>query len=144
MATNTLPPNIHPQKRKNEDHLRPSTRRPVQKRASAACRSCRARKVRCDVLLKSTPCTNCRLDGAECIIAESKRTRFARTADGTTILIGNPRTYTDNNAGNAGIVAPNNDLIESSGNPSVEQNNVAATANRGSRNRQPIQSSRMT
>ncbi|EEH10564.1 fungal specific transcription factor domain-containing protein [Histoplasma capsulatum G186AR] len=123
MATNTLPPNIHPQKRKNEDHLRPSTRRPVQKRASAACRSCRARKVRCDVLLKSTPCTNCRLDGAECIIAESKRTRFARTADGTTILIGNPRTYTDNNDGNAGIVAPNNDLIESSGNPSVEQNN---------------------
>ncbi|OJD16056.1 hypothetical protein AJ78_03729 [Emergomyces pasteurianus Ep9510] len=110
-------------KRKAENDVHPSTKKPVQKRASAACRSCRARKVRCDVLLKSTPCTNCRLDGAECVIAESKRTKFARTADGTTLLIGNPQKDPEDNAWNAANTAPNNELIQASTSGSVDRNN---------------------
>ncbi|OAT05341.1 FarB protein [Blastomyces gilchristii SLH14081] len=125
MAANTPTPNMHPQrKRKAEDDARPGTKRPTQKRASAACRSCRARKVRCDVLLKSTPCTNCRLDGAECIIADSKRTKFARTADGTTLLIGNSQKDAGNKDWNAAaVVAPNNDPINASDRGSVERSN---------------------
>ncbi|PGH07638.1 hypothetical protein GX51_01647 [Blastomyces parvus] len=124
MATHTPIPNMHAQrKRKAEDDARPGTKRPTQKRASAACRSCRARKVRCDVLLKSTPCTNCRLDGAECIIADSKRTKFARTADGTTLLIGNSQKDASNKDWNAAaIVTPNNELINA-GCGSVERSN---------------------
>ncbi|KAL1306656.1 hypothetical protein AAFC00_005330 [Neodothiora populina] len=46
----------------------------VKRRASKACQSCRARKVRCNVVEQS-PCTNCRLDEVECIVSESKRKR---------------------------------------------------------------------
>ncbi|OAX78512.1 hypothetical protein ACJ72_07177 [Emergomyces africanus] len=125
MVTVPQPPNMHTQrKRKAEDDARPNTKKPVQKRASAACRSCRARKVRCDVLLKSTPCTNCRLDGAECVIAESKRTKFARTADGTTLLIGNPQRDADDNAAwNAANMTPNSELIQASVSGSVDRIN---------------------
>jgi hypothetical protein len=40
-----------------------------RKRATKACLKCRKRKVRCDVTRTSTPCTNCRLDGCECVVA---------------------------------------------------------------------------
>lgn len=89
METAASPQKPHAQrKRKSVDEGHPEPKKPVQKRASAACGSCRARKVRCDVLLKSTPCTNCRLDRTDCVIAESKRTKFARTANGTTYQLG--------------------------------------------------------
>lgn len=47
----------------------------TKRRAARACLSCRARKVRCDVV-QSTPCFNCRMDGYEvgqnnCICAYS-------------------------------------------------------------------------
>ncbi|KAM0224376.1 hypothetical protein ACHAQD_001945 [Fusarium lateritium] len=45
-------------------------KKPVsRKRATKACLKCRKRKVRCDVTRTSTPCTNCRLDGTECVVA---------------------------------------------------------------------------
>ncbi|KAK2865033.1 hypothetical protein FQN49_003979 [Arthroderma sp. PD_2] len=50
-----------------------SASRPVKRRASKACCCCRARKVRCDVVENGSPCTNCRLDEVECVVAESKR-----------------------------------------------------------------------
>lgn len=45
----------------------------VKRRASKACQSCRARKVRCNVVEHGPPCTNCRLDEVECLVSESKR-----------------------------------------------------------------------
>ncbi|EXJ87210.1 hypothetical protein A1O3_04169 [Capronia epimyces CBS 606.96] len=51
--------------------------RGFKRRASKACLSCRARKVRCDVNDRM-PCTNCRLDGVECKVAESLRQRKRR------------------------------------------------------------------
>ncbi|KAH8686039.1 hypothetical protein BGZ60DRAFT_107588 [Tricladium varicosporioides] len=41
------------------------SRRP-RKRARVACHLCHARKVRCDVSVVGTPCTNCRLDAHSC------------------------------------------------------------------------------
>ncbi|KAJ5811670.1 hypothetical protein N7474_007971, partial [Penicillium riverlandense] len=46
------------------------------RRAGIACRNCRGRKVRCDVE-HGSPCTNCRLDKADCIIADRRR-RFVK------------------------------------------------------------------
>jgi len=45
--------------------------RKIRKRAKRACVRCRTRKVRCDVVLAGTPCTNCKLDGEECVIRPS-------------------------------------------------------------------------
>ncbi|KAI4728256.1 hypothetical protein E4T49_03912 [Aureobasidium sp. EXF-10728] len=63
-------------KRKASDAGLPATgtriHKSVKRRASKACQSCRARKVRCNVVEQS-PCTNCRLDEVECIVSESKR-----------------------------------------------------------------------
>ena len=50
--------------------------RPTKRRATQACRSCRSRKVRCDLMGAGGPCTNCRLDGLECMLAENKRRRY--------------------------------------------------------------------
>ncbi|CAH0053313.1 unnamed protein product [Clonostachys solani] len=44
----------------------------TKRRAAMACVSCRARKVRCDVVEQS-PCGNCRWDNVECIVQESRR-----------------------------------------------------------------------
>ncbi|KAI0388965.1 fungal-specific transcription factor domain-containing protein [Xylariaceae sp. FL0594] len=46
----------------------------TKRRAARACVSCRARKVRCDVVEKN-PCGNCRWDGVECVVQESRRRR---------------------------------------------------------------------
>ncbi|PTB66842.1 N-terminal binuclear Zn cluster-containing protein [Trichoderma citrinoviride] len=42
-------------------------------RASHACTVCRIRKVRCDVVVTGFPCTNCRLDSANCKVMPRKR-----------------------------------------------------------------------
>ncbi|KAL6817269.1 hypothetical protein J3E69DRAFT_345034 [Trichoderma sp. SZMC 28015] len=42
-------------------------------RASHACTVCRIRKVRCDVVVTGFPCTNCRLDSANCKVTPRKR-----------------------------------------------------------------------
>ncbi|KAI1824738.1 fungal-specific transcription factor domain-containing protein [Xylaria intraflava] len=44
----------------------------AKRRAARACVSCRARKVRCDVV-EGAPCGNCRWDGVECVVQESRR-----------------------------------------------------------------------
>ncbi|KAK4250270.1 fungal-specific transcription factor domain-containing protein [Corynascus novoguineensis] len=44
----------------------------TKRRAARACVSCRARKVRCDVV-EGAPCGNCRWDDVECIVQESRR-----------------------------------------------------------------------
>lgn len=43
--------------------------------------SCRTRKVRCDVLRGDTPCTNCRLDGVQCVVVDSTRGKKAPSID---------------------------------------------------------------
>ena len=49
--------------------------RPLKRRASKACQSCRLRKVRCDVILNETCCTNCKLDNIECLVATGRKRR---------------------------------------------------------------------
>ncbi|CEJ91706.1 hypothetical protein VHEMI07399 [[Torrubiella] hemipterigena] len=44
-----------------------------KKRARKACSGCRARKVRCDVLIVGHPCTQCRDNEFECIVKERKK-----------------------------------------------------------------------
>ncbi len=46
-----------------------------KRRASRACGSCKARKVRCDVVKTGFPCTDCRNEGYECSIPERKKRR---------------------------------------------------------------------
>ncbi|CAG8974864.1 hypothetical protein HYALB_00000479 [Hymenoscyphus albidus] len=54
--------------------------KPVKRRSAKACRACRSRKVRCDVMQRyhvsaegEATCTNCNIDGIQCVIDESKR-----------------------------------------------------------------------
>lgn len=44
-----------------------------KKRARKACSGCRARKVRCDVLIVGHPCTQCRDNEFECTVKERKK-----------------------------------------------------------------------
>ncbi|ENH72359.1 Cutinase transcription factor 1 beta [Fusarium oxysporum f. sp. cubense race 1] len=65
--------NIHSSKsiissKHGKRHLAPAK---VKKRAAWACKHCRARKVRCDVVYGS-PCRNCRWDKMECSIQETR------------------------------------------------------------------------
>ncbi|KAM5346048.1 hypothetical protein ACJ41O_009053 [Fusarium nematophilum] len=53
----------------------PVAARRVQKRAAHACLRCRTRKVRCNVSISGTPCMNCRLDGYECEVVWTRRTK---------------------------------------------------------------------
>lgn len=46
----------------------------TKRRAPRACASCRARKVRCDVV-ENFPCGNCKWDNVECVIQASRRRR---------------------------------------------------------------------
>ncbi|KAI2633903.1 fungal-specific transcription factor domain-containing protein [Xylaria nigripes] len=60
-------------KKRSATTLEPNgTVKVTKRRAARACVSCRARKVRCDVV-EGAPCGNCRWDGVECIIQESRR-----------------------------------------------------------------------
>ncbi|USP77404.1 uncharacterized protein yc1106_04678 [Curvularia clavata] len=55
-----------------------------RQRASRACETCHARKVRCDAASLGIPCTNCTAFGIECRIPQPKRkkTQTARAKDG--------------------------------------------------------------
>ncbi|KAL4811302.1 hypothetical protein BDV18DRAFT_129083 [Aspergillus unguis] len=58
------------------------TNLPIRDRRSVvACLTCRRRKVRCDVTVNGSPCTNCRLDNERCMIARPKRPRKEKTTD---------------------------------------------------------------
>lgn len=62
----------YPRKRKSSS-TEASAAHPVKHRSSAACQSCRTRKVRCDVIRNDSTCTNCRLDGLQCVVLPSRR-----------------------------------------------------------------------
>jgi len=47
-----------------------------RKRALRACLTCRARKVRCHVTVLGEPCTNCRFNEQECIMAEGNSRKY--------------------------------------------------------------------
>lgn len=63
----------NPRKRKHSVINEAGEERIVKHRSSKACRSCRTRKVRCDVSAKGARCTNCELDNLECIVLPSRR-----------------------------------------------------------------------
>ncbi|KAI1262485.1 transcription factor CTF1 [Xylariaceae sp. FL1019] len=44
----------------------------IKRRAAQACKACRSRKVRCDVV-EGSPCGNCKWDGQDCYVEESRR-----------------------------------------------------------------------
>ncbi|KIW75697.1 hypothetical protein Z517_10440 [Fonsecaea pedrosoi CBS 271.37] len=53
-----------------------SMHKPVrQRRAGKACENCRARKVRCDVTVRGSPCRNCEIDETPCLMARCRRGR---------------------------------------------------------------------
>lgn len=80
-TTKATAPSSPPQKKRKEstsagtgndaDIGEPATKI-TKRRAARACVSCRARKVRCDVV-EGAPCGNCRWDNVACILSESRR-----------------------------------------------------------------------
>lgn len=50
-------------------------------RARIACLHCRARKVRCTLTIKGPPCTNCHLDGLECVTRPKLRRGLRESID---------------------------------------------------------------
>ncbi|KAH7224246.1 hypothetical protein B0J15DRAFT_456841 [Fusarium solani] len=62
----------------DSDPKKPS--RKNRKRARRACLTCRARKVRCDVSQKGSPCTNCHLDGERCLV-KRRTSKYRRAHD---------------------------------------------------------------
>lgn len=68
------------------DHTRQAGRanpRNVRRRARVACTACRSRKVRCDVV-NNWPCTNCRLDRADCQVPGARHRVHHRKSSDTT------------------------------------------------------------
>ncbi|KAK5627091.1 hypothetical protein RRF57_002806 [Xylaria bambusicola] len=61
-----------PKKRLSTASEQSATAKVTKRRAARACVSCRARKVRCDVV-EGAPCGNCRWDAVECVVQESRR-----------------------------------------------------------------------
>uniref|UniRef100_A0A8H7N7F7 Zn(2)-C6 fungal-type domain-containing protein n=1 Tax=Bionectria ochroleuca TaxID=29856 RepID=A0A8H7N7F7_BIOOC len=64
------------------DNPKPRSQTKTRKRASKACLSCRARKVRCDVSQRGRPCMNCYLDSETCVVTgRASRYRRPRESD---------------------------------------------------------------
>ena len=53
--------------------------RPVRRRASRACYSCRAKKVKCNVVKGGVPCHNCHADEIDCVVSDARKRRRYRT-----------------------------------------------------------------
>ncbi|KAK6189468.1 hypothetical protein LQW54_013239 [Pestalotiopsis sp. IQ-011] len=64
--------NPNPKKRTASESDHNGAPKITKRRAARACVSCRARKVRCDVV-EGAPCGNCRWDNVECVVQESRR-----------------------------------------------------------------------
>ncbi|TQV91060.1 C6 transcription factor (Ctf1B) [Cordyceps javanica] len=86
----------------------------TKRRAARACVSCRARKVRCDVV-EGAPCGNCRWDNVECIVQESRR-RKKTTLTANAVAQNNQaeaqircKTTASSNSNNNNSNAANND-----------------------------------
>lgn len=60
-----------------------------------ACRSCRSRKVRCDVADHGIPCCNCKLDHKECTITERRKKRSKHNDHGRPLSPISPSIATD-------------------------------------------------
>ncbi|EXJ75372.1 uncharacterized protein A1O5_02068 [Cladophialophora psammophila CBS 110553] len=69
--------------------------RAARRRASKACYSCRTRKVRCDVVERGVPCTNCRLDGVECVLTSSRRGKATTATVEEPSHIHSPQSFSD-------------------------------------------------
>jgi len=55
---------------------RPISKIRGKKRSSRACATCRARKVRCNIVAHGAPCSNCRHDEIECVLPLSRRQKY--------------------------------------------------------------------
>ncbi|KAI9149184.1 cutinase transcription factor 1 beta [Paramyrothecium foliicola] len=71
-TTSTMPKPDGSKKRASSGEESTAAQKITKRRAARACVSCRARKVRCDVV-EGAPCGNCRWDNVECIVQESRR-----------------------------------------------------------------------
>jgi hypothetical protein len=71
---------------------------PVKRRAPQACEGCRGRKIRCDVARHGVPCMPCKMDGASCVVVESRRKR-RKPNDGVTRRLSANADRSDNNPG---------------------------------------------
>jgi hypothetical protein len=59
-------------------------------RARIACLHCRSRKVRCTLAIKGPPCTNCQLDGLECVTCPKQRKRSIHTSLAEDVIASTP------------------------------------------------------
>lgn len=64
----------------------PKKIKPPRARAVKACQHCRVRKVRCDIVHRLDICTNCSLDGVQCIEVPSKRQRGCKAVPQENLL----------------------------------------------------------
>jgi hypothetical protein len=71
---------------------RPISKRRGKKRSSRACTTCRARKVRCNIVAHGAPCSNCKHDEIDCVLPLSRRQRYNSPANSSAF-------YTDNQIG---------------------------------------------
>lgn len=100
----------------------------TKRRAARACVSCRARKVRCDVV-EGAPCGNCRWDNVACILSESRR-RKKNIFAGSTLGAGQLSTSTTTDGLRANVVGANAPLSLSSADlrkPSEDAVSIAAS-----------------
>ncbi|EXJ82703.1 hypothetical protein A1O3_06517 [Capronia epimyces CBS 606.96] len=67
------------------DSLPPRTGR-GRRRATVACRSCNARKVRCNVASVGRPCANCALDKVDCQVVPRKRRGHSNNVGGVSLV----------------------------------------------------------
>lgn len=56
----------------DSSQVQPQPRPSPFKRTAISCQHCQHRKMRCDRRVLGSPCTNCRLDGMECLQGQSK------------------------------------------------------------------------
>ena len=59
----------------------PSQNRVIKRRASQACRYCRAKKIKCSLVKNGSPCNTCQLDEVECLVTKSRRNMTRRVAN---------------------------------------------------------------
>ncbi|KAM0492150.1 hypothetical protein ACHAP8_010147 [Fusarium lateritium] len=71
-STSKMAPEKNSKKRSSPSGDSDQPEKITKRRAARACVSCRARKVRCDVV-EGAPCGNCRWDNVECVVQESRR-----------------------------------------------------------------------
>ncbi|KAK8072040.1 hypothetical protein PG996_005388 [Apiospora saccharicola] len=87
------------------DPNKPRAAAKARKRATKACLSCRARKVRCDVSQRGMPCMNCYLDNDTCVVAD----RASRKPQQVSIPPYEPSVNNDSSESRNGYQASEND-----------------------------------